>query len=62
MKRKPAKKTDPKAQAVPNLPLKPDQATDIKGGGIFDKIGDIKGESTDTGHKDYVYILKFDHS
>ena len=48
MKRKPAKNPDPNAQAVPDLPVPPDQATDVKGGLT---IGDIKGESTDKDHK-----------
>ncbi len=30
----PTKNPDPKAQDVPDLPLPPDEATDVKGGGI----------------------------
>jgi hypothetical protein len=50
------KKTSPKDKAMRELPLKPDQAGHVKGGAsdIFAKIGDIKGESLDSKHKDEI--------
>jgi hypothetical protein len=36
----------------------------VKGGAFnaFANFGDIKGESTDKDHKDWVTILKYDHA
>jgi hypothetical protein len=47
VEKEPTKTPDPKDPAVPELPLTPDDATQVKGGAIdiFAKIGDIKGES-----------------
>lgn len=52
---KPTKNPDPKAQAVPALPLTPDDAAQVKGGAAdrYAKLGEIKGESTDKDHKDW---------
>jgi hypothetical protein len=53
MKKKPTRKSDAKGKVVRDLPLEPKKASDVKGGAIL-KFGDIKGESTDKDHKDWV--------
>jgi hypothetical protein len=41
----------------------PEEAEGVKGGAFngFVNFGDIKGESTDKDHKDWVMILKYDN-
>jgi hypothetical protein len=43
------------ARSASNLPLPPDQAAGIRGGArTAVNFGDIKGESTDKDHKDWI--------
>ena len=49
-------KTKRKAKGVSDLSPKPERAKAVKGGKpvAFGKFGDIKGESTEKDHKDWV--------
>jgi hypothetical protein len=52
------------AESVTDLPpTNPtsEEADTVKGGIDFSGFGDLKAESTDKDHKDWVTILKFDH-
>jgi len=43
--------------------LKAKKAAEVKGGAFnaFANFSDIKGESTDKDHKDWITVLRFDH-
>jgi hypothetical protein len=53
--KKSTKKSGKKARSASNLPLPSDQAAGVRGGArTAVNFGDIKGESTDKDHKDWV--------
>jgi hypothetical protein len=56
-----AKKTGRKVKTLPTKLLPPKKAGTVKGGDMWSAIGDIKGESTDSNHKDWSVTLKYDH-
>jgi hypothetical protein len=52
-------------RAKTDVPVLTDNKLGAASGGAFNgfvNFGDIKGESTDKDHKDWVTILAFDHS
>ena len=56
---KKAKKATRAGKKIKGLSVQ--HAKNVKGGGVWDKFGDIKGESTDKDHKDWNGVLKYDH-
>ena len=59
MTTKKTNKTKRKAKGVSDLSPKPGRTKVVKGGKLssFANLGDIKGESTDKDHKDWITIL-----
>jgi hypothetical protein len=56
-----AKKAGKKVKTLPTKALSSKKAGTVKGGDMWSAIGDIKGESIDSNHKDWVTVLKYDH-
>ncbi len=63
-KKKATRKSGKKSPRPSDLALPSGKARDVKGGAFnaFANFGDIKGESTDKDHKDWVTVLNYDHS
>jgi hypothetical protein len=55
-----SRKAKKAVKRVKDLPMAKARAKEVRGGAwnTFAKLGDIKGESIDDGHKDWIEIMK----